>query len=76
MKMCSTGLPVYESEMLCTAYAVWDKDCVVCSLEVSLIRPRAWEYMQGAEEKDSGNSYLGWAPDPRESEGPGNATAA
>lgn len=42
--------------------------CVVCSLEVSLIRPWAWEYMQGAEEKDSGNSYLGWAPDPRESE--------
>ena len=24
--------------------------------------------MQGVKEKDSGNSYLGWAPDPRESE--------
>lgn len=68
MKTYPTGLPVYESEMLCTAYAVWDKDCVVCLLEVGLIRPWAWEYMQGTEEKDSGNSYLGWAPDPRESE--------
>ena len=68
MKTYSTGLPVYESEVLCTAYAVWDKDCIVCLLEVGLIRPRAWEYMQGVKEKDSGNSYLGWAPDPRESE--------
>ena len=64
---CSTGLPVYGSDMLCTAYAVWDEGRVICSLEVGLMRPGAWAYMHRAAKKDSGNSYLGGAPDPKES---------
>ena len=56
LKTCSTGPHVYESDMLRTAYAVWDKGRVVCSLEVGLMRPGAWAYMHGAEKKDSANS--------------------